>query len=234
MTDLTPALTAALLTGLLGSAHCVGMCAGISGLFAVNTNVASLRGQLPMALTYNFGRVLSYAVLGLVVGSFGSVIVKVSPSIGGPIRVVSGAVIILVGLKVAFDWRFLNIVERMGSTLWARIAPAAKGLVPVTNYPRALGLGLVWGWLPCGLVYSVLLIAATSAKPLSGALVMSAFGIGTLPAMVMTGLGAAQLSRVMSRRGTRIGLGLLIVVLGLLTIAMPIASWLSPAMPQHH
>jgi sulfite exporter TauE/SafE len=63
---------------------------------------------------------------------------------------------------------------------------------------------------------------------------MSAFGMGTLPIMVMTGLGAAQLSRVMSRRGTRIGLGLLIVALGLLTIAMPIASWMSPAMPQHH
>lgn len=234
MTDLIPALTAALLAGLLGSAHCVGMCAGISGLFAVNSSVASLRGQLPMALTYNFGRILSYAVLGVIVGSFGSVIVKLSPSIGGPIRFVSGAVIILVGLKVAFDWRFLNIIERMGSTLWSRIAPAAKGLVPVTSFPRALGLGLVWGWLPCGLVYSVLLIAATSAKPLSGALVMSAFGIGTLPAMVMTGLGAAQLSRVMRRRGTRIGLGLLIVVLGILTIAMPIASWMSPAMPQHH
>ena len=233
MTDQIPALTAALLAGLLGSAHCVGMCAGISGLFAVNSSVASLRGQLPMALTYNFGRILSYAVLGIIVGSFGSVIVKVSPSVAGPVRFVSGAVIILIGLKVAFNWRFLNVVERMGSTLWSRIAPVAQRLVPVTSLPRALGLGLVWGWLPCGLVYSVLLIAATSAKPLSGAMVMLAFGIGTLPAMVMTGLGAAQLSTVMRRRGTRIGLGLLIVILGVLTIAMPVAKLMSPAMPHH-
>jgi len=233
MTDLIPALMAALIAGLLGSAHCVGMCGGLSGLFAVNSSVASLRSQLPMALTYNLGRILSYAVLGIIVGSFGSVIVKVSPSIAGPIRFVSGAVIILIGLKVAFDWRFLNIVERMGSTLWSRIAPVAQRLVPVTSLPKALGLGLVWGWLPCGLVYSVLLIAATSAKPLSGAMVMFTFGVGTLPAMVMTGLGAAQLSRVMRRRGTRIGLGLLIVVLGVLTIAMPVAKWISPAMSHH-
>jgi sulfite exporter TauE/SafE len=109
----------------------------------------------------------------------------------------------------------------MGATLWSRIAPAAKGLVPVTNLPRALGLGLVWGWLPCGLVYSVLLIAATSAKPVNGALVMIAFGFGTMPAMIMTGLGAAKLSQVMRRKSARVGLGLLIVVLGLLTIAMP-------------
>jgi sulfite exporter TauE/SafE len=233
MTELIPALTAAVIAGLLGSAHCLGMCAGISGLFAVNSSVASLRGQLPMALTYNLGRILSYAVLGIIVGSFGSVIVKLSPSIAGPIRFVSGAVIILIGLKVAFDWRFLNVVERMGSTLWSHIAPAAQRLVPVTSMPRALGLGLVWGWLPCGLVYSVLLIAATSAKPLSGAMVMFAFGIGTLPAMVMSGLGAAQLSTFMRRRGTRIGLGLLIVILGLLTIAMPVAKLMSPEMPQH-
>jgi len=226
--DLIPALTAALIAGLLGSAHCVGMCSGLSGLFAVNASVSSLRSQLPMALTYNLGRILSYAVLGIIVGSFGSVIVKVSPSIAGPVRFVSGAVIILVGLKVAFDWRFLNIVERMGSTLWSRIAPVAQRLVPVTSFPKALGLGLVWGWLPCGLVYSVLLIAATSAKPLSGAIVMFAFGVGTLPAMVMTGLGAAQLSRIMRRRGTRIGLGLLIVILGVLTIAMPVAKWMAP------
>lgn len=230
MTELVPVLSAALLAGLLGSAHCLGMCAGISGLFAVHSNIASLRNELPFALTYNLGRVISYAILGLVVASFGSVIVKASPNLAGGIRLLSGVVIILVGLKVAFDLRILNAIERMGATLWSRIAPAAKSLVPVTSLPRALGLGLVWGWLPCGLVYSVLLIAATSAEPLRGAIIMIAFGLGTMPAMVMTGLGAARLSQLMRRRGTRVGLGLLIVVLGLLTIAMPFSRWVLP----HH
>ena len=230
MTELVPALTAALLAGLLGSAHCLGMCAGISGLFAVNSSVTTMRGQIPMAITYNAGRVASYALLGLIVGTFGSVIVKASPGIAGTIRILSGVVIILVGLKVAFDLRLLNPLERMGGTLWSRIAPAAQRLVPVTSIPRAFGLGLVWGWLPCGLVYSVLLIAATSAQPVDGAAIMVAFGVGTMPAMVLTGLGAARLSHLMRRRSTRVGLGLLIVVLGALTIAMPLSAWMSP----HH
>lgn len=233
MTELVPALSAALLAGLLGSAHCLGMCAGISGLFAVNTGVATLRSELPFAITYNLGRVLSYSLLGVIVGAFGSVIIKASPAIASGIRMLGGIVIILVGLKVAFDLRYLNAIERMGATLWSRIAPAARNLVPVTTLPRALGLGLIWGWLPCGLVYSVLLIAATSADATSGALIMIAFGIGTMPAMVMTGLGAAKLSLLMRRRGTRVGLGLLIVVLGVLTIAMPVSAWLAPQAHQH-
>jgi hypothetical protein len=230
VTELVPALSAALLAGLLGSAHCLGMCAGISGLFAVNSNIASLRNEVPYALTYNLGRVISYAVLGMIVAAFGNVVVRASPNIAGGIRLLSGVVIILVGLKVAFDIRVLNAIERMGATLWSRIAPVARSLVPVTSLPRALGLGLVWGWLPCGLVYSVLLIAASSAEPLGGAMIMIAFGLGTMPVMVMTGLGAARLSQLMRRRGTRVGLGLLIVVLGLLTIAMPFSRWVLP----HH
>ncbi|MDH3351733.1 MAG: sulfite exporter TauE/SafE family protein [Gammaproteobacteria bacterium] len=233
MTELVPALSAALLAGLLGSAHCLGMCAGISGLFAVNSTVATLRRELPFALTYNLGRVLSYSLLGAIVGVFGGVIVEASPAVAGVIRIFGGIVISLVGLKVAFDLRYLNAIERMGATLWSRISPAARNLVPVTSLPRALGLGLIWGWLPCGLVYSVLLIAATSANAANGAMIMIAFGLGTMPAMVMTGLGAAKLSQLMRRRGTRLGLGLLIVVLGLLTIAMPVAAWLTLQPHQH-
>jgi sulfite exporter TauE/SafE len=222
MSEIIPALTAALLAGLLGSAHCVGMCAGISGLFAVKANIATVRQQLPFALTYNFGRVLSYALLGIIVGSFGSVIIKASPAMAGGIRILSGVVIILVGLKIAFDLRLLNPIERMGGTLWTRISPLAQNLVPVTSLPRALGLGIVWGWLPCGLVYSVLLIAATSAKSADGAMIMVAFGIGTMPAMLMTGLGVAQLAQLLRRKAARVGLGSLVVLLGLLTIAMPL------------
>ena len=229
MTELLPLLSAALLAGLLGSAHCLGMCAGISGLFAVNASVSSLRNDVPFAVTYNVGRVISYAVLGIIVASFGGVIVKASPGLAVGIRLLSGIVIILVGLKVAFDLRALNAIERMGAKLWSRIAPAAKGLVPVTNLRRALGLGLLWGWLPCGLVYSVLLIAATSAQPIHGAFIMVVFGLGTLPAMLLTGLGAARVSTFMRRRDTRLGMGLLIVALGVLTIAMPVSRVLQVA-----
>lgn len=226
MTEFLPLLSAALLAGLVGSAHCVGMCAGISGLFAVNAEAASMRRSIPTALTYNAGRVITYAALGAIVAALGGVIIRVSPDVAGAVRIVSGVIIVLVGLKVAFDLRVLNAIERTGGSLWARIAPAATKLVPVTSLPRALGLGLIWGWLPCGLVYSVLMIAAASANPVGGAATMIAFGLGTMPAMLLSGLGAARLSNLLQRRETRLGMGLLIVAMGLLTIALPLGNLL--------
>lgn len=220
MNEALPLLAAAFVTGLLGSAHCFGMCGGLSGLFAVNANVASLRAQLPLAFAYNAGRILSYTFLGFVVATLGQAIVGAIPNIAAPVRFASGLLIVIVGLQVAFGWRFLAPVEKAGATIWNRIAPAAKGLLPVTSVPKALGLGLLWGWLPCGLVYSVLLLAATTANGIHGGLVMIAFGIGTLPAMIMTGLSASKLSQFMSRK--RLGAGLLIVLIGLLTVAMPV------------
>ncbi|NNF41014.1 MAG: sulfite exporter TauE/SafE family protein [Woeseiaceae bacterium] len=220
MNDVLPLLAAAFVTGLLGSAHCFGMCGGLSGLYAVNASIASLRAQLPMAFAYNSGRILSYAFLGIVVATLGQMVVGAIPDIAAPVRFASGLLIVIVGLQVAFGWRFLAPLEKAGARIWNRIAPAAKGLLPVTSIPKALGLGLLWGWLPCGLVYSVLLLAATTADGLHGGLVMIAFGIGTLPAMIMTGLSASKLSQFMSRK--RLGAGLLIVLIGLLTLAMPV------------
>ena len=220
MSEFLPVLAAAFITGVLGSAHCFGMCGGISGLFAVNASVSSLRTQVPKAVMYNLGRILSYAVLGAAVALLGKTTVAFIPKITAPVRLASGVLIILVGLQVAFGWRILAPLESAGAKLWNRIAPTAKGLVPVENAIQALGLGLIWGWLPCGLVYSVLLLAATTAEPANGALVMTAFGLGTMPAMLATGLSASKLAQFMSAR--RIGAGLLIIILGLATIAMPV------------
>ncbi len=220
MTDVLPLFATAFVTGILGSAHCLGMCAGLSGLFAVNRSVASLRRDIPMAVTYNAGRVVSYAAIGVIVAALGEAFVDAIPGLAAPVRLASGLLIVVIGLQVAFNWRFLAPIEKAGARLWGRIAPAARGLLPVTSIPKALGLGLLWGWLPCGLVYSVLLIAATTADPLSGGLVMVAFGIGTMPAMIATGVSAAKLSQFMS--GKRLGAGLLIILIGLATIAMPV------------
>jgi sulfite exporter TauE/SafE len=234
MTDLFAALTTAFLAGLLGSAHCLGMCGGISGLFTLHSSVRALRRQLPMALTYNAGRLVSYAILGLAVAVLGSRIGGLTPAAAGPVRLVAGTVIILIGLQIAFNIRLLGFLERVGGVAWSRISPLAGRLLPVNSLPRALGLGLLWGLLPCGLVYSVLLVAATSAHAVDGALIMLAFGIGTTPAMLLTGLGAARLAQLMQDRRTRLGAGLLIVMLGILTVVMPIAAVLSPAPHMHH
>jgi len=220
MIDLLPMLAAAFAAGLLGSAHCMGMCAGISGLFAAGATVAAIKTQLPLAVAYNLGRVLSYAFLGVIVALIGSTSVAAIPELAGPVRIASGVLIIFIGLQVAFGWRLLSPVEKIGATIWNRLAPLARGLIPATSITKAAGLGLFWGWLPCGLVYSLLLLAASTANPAGGGLLMISFGLGTMPAMIVSGLGAAKLSAFMSRN--RLGAGLLIVIMGIATMAVPV------------
>lgn len=233
MIDGTAPPVAALLAGLLGSAHCLGMCAGISGLFAMQTAATGLKQDLPLALAYNTGRLASYSLLGFLVALFGSQLTGLAPAIAGPVRIAAAIIIILIGLQIAFELRFLAWLERMGGRGWERVAPLARRLMPVTSVSRAIGLGLLWGLLPCGLVYSMLLLAAASESPPGGALVMLVFGLGTTPAMLLSGLGAARLSVVMRRRGTRLGAGLLIVALGVFTLAMPAVTLFSSGGHQH-
>ena len=223
MIDPAPIL-AALAAGFLGSAHCLGMCAGISGMVAVNASAKSLSRTLPLAIAYNLGRAVSYTALGALVALFGDTMVSALPALAGPVRLLGGVLIILVGLQVAFRWQLLAPVESAGLALWSRIAPAAGRLLPVTTIPRAIALGLLWGFIPCGLVYSMLLVAAASASVATGAATMLAFGIGTMPAMLMTGLGALSLASFAGR--VRVFAGLLIVLLGLLTIGFPLTSLL--------
>ena len=225
MSEFLPVLGAAFAAGFLGSAHCLGMCSGISGLFAVGATVASFRTQVPLAIAYNVGRVLSYAFLGVAVAALGGAAVGNIPSLAGPVRLAGGLLIIVIGLQVAFNWRLLAPVERVGAVFWNRLAPQAKGLIPATSIASAAGLGLIWGWLPCGLVYGALLLAATTADPVGGGLAMVAFGLGTMPAMILSGLSAAKVSAFVGRN--RIAAGLLIVVLGVATIVTPLTSMMS-------
>ena len=224
MIELLPILGAALLAGLLGSAHCLGMCGGISGMIAVNAGVTALSTQLPLAVAYNAGRITSYAILGAIVGGLGQAAVLTVPAIAAPVRLASGVIIILIGLQLVFDWRLLAPLERSGAALWQRIAPLAQKLLPVTTISRAYGLGLLWGWLPCGLVYGALLIAVTTATAGGGALTMAVFGLGTMPAMIMTGIGAFRLSQ--SLGNARRAAGVLLIIIGVITLAMPVEKML--------
>ena len=231
---LLAAVSAALVAGFFGSAHCLGMCGGIAGLYAVKLEVASLGRRLHLAVLYNVGRILGYALLGFLVAGIGRTLAGVIPALAGPVRLASGLLIILVGLQLAFAWRPLDILERGGARIWQQIAPSAKGLLPVTSAPKALALGVLWGFLPCGLVYSALLIAATSGEALNGAYVMTAFGLGTAPAMLLTGLGSAQLQAFMAKTWARRGAGLLVVVMGLITLWMPVTGLFGGDPHAHH
>jgi sulfite exporter TauE/SafE len=232
MTELLPVLSTAFLTGLLGSAHCLGMCGGISGLFAVSANVTSLRTQVPKAFAYNIGRVLSYALLGSLVAVLGKTIVSLLPVLAGPVRLASGLIIIVIGLQIMFDRHFLAPIEQLGARLWKHLTPMTQKLIPTDSIGKAAGLGLIWGWLPCGLVYSALLIAAATAKPLYGGSVMLAFGLGTMPAMILTGLGASRMSSLVRRN--KLGIGFLIVMLGIATLAMPVLGFFDASTHQGH
>jgi len=224
MIEWLPLFGTALLTGLLGSAHCLGMCVGISSMIAIGHDGATAAPRPLLAGAYNAGRVLSYMAIGALVGGFGSAFVALVPTIAGPVRLIGGLLIVLIGLQIALRWRILAPLERAGLSVWQRIRPIATHVLPVTSVPRAIGLGLLWGWLPCGLVYSVLLLAATTADVAAGAGTMLAFGIGTMPAMILTGIGGLRLSTTVGRHHRMAGL--LIVVVGFLTIAMPLQSLL--------
>ena len=214
-------IVTALIAGFVGSAHCFAMCSGISSLAVASAVQQSLRQQLGLAVVYNAGRLASYAVLGALVASLGAAVVQRVPALVGPVRILGGILILLIGAQIAFDLRVLNAIERMGGSVWQKVAPLAKALLPVSSGAGALGLGLLWGLLPCGLVYSVLLMSASTASAVDGASAMLAFGAGTLPAMLATGLGAVRLSRLLARRGVRLAAGLLVMIAGLLTIAFP-------------
>lgn len=227
MTGIDAVIVTALVAGFLGSTHCVAMCGGISALAAAGAVEKSLRHQFGLALAYNTGRLLSYAVLGAIVATVGKTLVAGVPALANPVRIAAGILILLIGLQIAFNLRLLQVIERTGGLIWQKIAPLAKDLLPVSTGAQAIGLGLLWGLLPCGLVYSVLLLSAATASPVEGAVAMIAFGAGTLPAMLGTGLSAARLSQLLARRNVRLAAGLLVIAAGILTIAFPASLSLS-------
>ena len=228
MVDWFALLIPAVAAGLFGSAHCLGMCGGLSGLFAMHAGAKATSSQPVLAVTYNLGRIISYASLGALSAYAGQGMTDVLPGLAVPIRLMAGLVIILMGIQIAFGWQLLGPVEKAGSYLWRLVSPLTKHVLPATSPPKAMALGLLWGLLPCGLVYSMLLVAMAGSNPLQGAVVMVAFGVGTMPAMLLTGLSAASLNRLLANKRRALVAGLLLVAIGVATMAMPAMKVLSP------
>lgn len=187
---------AALMIGFIGSAHCVGMCGGIASAVGLNSLVQHQR--IATTFFYNLGRVSSYMVAGALVGG------AISSAAGvvndyqllNWLRLLSAVVMIILALYIGKWWQGLVYVEKLGQHLWRHISPLSAKLLPLPSALHAFPLGLLWGWLPCGLVYSTLTWAAVSGSALNGSLIMLAFGVGTLPSMLLIGVGAAYINRL--------------------------------------
>ena len=210
------ALTAAFLLGLFSSAHCVGMCGGIMGALSIAIPAKAKVRRWLILLGYNLGRIFSYALMGALVGLFARQITESGGALW--LRWLAGLLLIAMGLYLANWWRGLTYLETGGRYLWAYLQPLGKALMPVDTLPKAIALGGIWGWLPCGLVYSALAYAMAQGHALGGGVIMLAFGLGTLPAVFATGFVAQQLARVLQRRHVRWSFALAVILFGLWTI----------------
>lgn len=215
-------LLSAFLVGLLGSTHCVGMCGGIVGALTLGVPAAqrSRWALLPYMLAYNIGRIGSYALAGAILGFISAQLFH----FGNDAAVhrigvlISAAFMILLGLYFTDLWRGLSAVERAGGYLWKRIEPFGRALLPVNHPGKALLFGAVWGWLPCGLVYSTLAWSLASGGPGQGALLMASFGLGTLPMLLVMGTAARWLHESGRFFLIRRVIGWLLILLGLYLI----------------
>jgi sulfite exporter TauE/SafE len=224
MSDLLPQLLSAFVLGLLGGGHCLGMCGGLMGALTLAIPREQHSRRLRLLLAYNMGRVLSYAASGLLVGLLGWAVAS-SPGATG-MRVVAALLLIAMGLYLAGWWSGLTRIESLGRGVWHHIQPYASRLLPVSTLPQAMLLGGLWGWLPCGLVYSTLLWAASQGNALHSAGLMLAFGIGTWPVLLATGLAAERTTALLRKRGLRMAGGLLVILFGFWTLPGPHQHWL--------
>jgi len=218
--------TSAFLLGLFSTIHCVGMCGGIIGALSLSLP-AEIRQNKPRMLmfitTYNIGRIVSYSVAGLVAGAIGTGVLASAGFDQGHaiLRAIGVAMMVAIGLYLAGWLPQLAIVEKIGVPVWKKLEPLGRKLLPVASLPKALAYGLIWGWLPCGLVYIVLLWALTAGNAVEGALTMLAFGMGTMPTLLATGFMTSWLTRFARSSTARQVVGLLIVAMAIGSLFIP-------------
>jgi len=216
---LSATLLSALLMGLIGSTHCVGMCGGIISTLSAGfgTQQPGTRSPQPfiIQLFYNIGRISSYTFIGLLAGVFSSQLMQLLPEPHMIQMRISGLFFILLGIYISQWFNSLGWLEAGGRHIWKKIEPFGRKYLPAQDYFSALKLGLVWGWLPCGLVYSALALAITQINPLYSAATMLAFGLGTLPTLLLIGHFAQNVKSILQNRWIRLALGLLLIGYGI-------------------
>jgi len=220
------AIGAAMLSGLLGGVHCVAMCGGVAAGVAVGAQPRDKREALRAAMLSNLGRVLGYTLAGLLVGGFGAGLIQLFrlDSLLFGMRMAVGLMLILIALRLMFPGRGGNLLGKPGIALWQKIAPLQRHLLPANTPIRQLALGMLWGWLPCGLSLSLLTAAWLTANAMQAGLMMAAFGLGTLPLMLPLTYSGARAARWLNQGQTRRWAATVVLFAGILTLAAP---WLA-------
>lgn len=224
MEAITTTFISAFLLGLFSTVHCIAMCGSVIGALTLSLpkEVRESQTQMfPYVLNYNLGRLLSYSIAGLIVG----LLISPISELGGTqiLRYLSTIVMIAMGLYLAGWFPKFARMERIGAPVWKLLQPIGQKLLPVKRYSHAFFLGAVWGWLPCGLVYSALAISATMGDPVDSALVMLAFGAGTLPAVMGAGIFTGFLASLAKAKSLRQIAGVSIIVMALVAVFWPMS-----------
>ena len=224
---------AAFTVGLFGGVHCVGMCGGIVGALSFGLPERA-RGRfsslLPYLFNYNLGRLISYTVAGALVGGIGALASNLTTlhQAQTVLQIIAGLFMVAMGLYLGGWWYGMNRLEKAGGKIWQLVEPYGRKLLPVQRPSQALVMGLVWGWLPCGLVYSALIWAISAGSALDGALLLLSFGLGTLPNLFAMGAVAGKLTSVLRRPPIMHLAGALVVLIGIAYIAMPLVAGTTP------
>lgn len=198
------------LLGFFGGTHCVGMCGGLSSAFALQ--LPPHLNRLGLIVLLNLGRISSYVLIGLIVGLVGQIGISLDHTrwLQNGLYIAANVLLLLLGLYLAGLSTAATQIERIGRPIWKRLNPILNRLLPIKSVPACFGVGMLWGWLPCGLVYSASLYALGSGNAVQGGLYMLAFALGTLPNLLAMGIFAAQLKTLLQRRAIRLCAGLLV------------------------
>ncbi len=220
---------AAFVVGLLGGVHCLGMCGGIVAAlsFGMEVQGGGKARQWLLLGGYNLGRIASYTLAGGIVGLLGMLALGFSGIEQARLvfQLVAALVMVALGLYLGGWWFGLSRIEKAGASWWRLLEPMGRKLIPVRSPGVAVVVGAIWGWLPCGLVYSVLIWALSAGDPLRGALLMLSFGLGTLPNLMAMGVFATSMRRFVQNPRVRQVAGALVIGLGIWQGWLALRSW---------
>jgi len=211
----------AFFVGLFSTVHCLGMCGGIIGALTLSLpeSIRNNRWRLiPYVSAYNTGRITSYCLAGALAGSLGDSIIGLTPQYGHFVLQIFATVLMIgIGLYLAGWFPAFSRIEQLGKPVWKKLEPISQKLIPVKSPFHAYIFGMVWGWLPCGLVYTALIWSTTAGTAKDGALFMLAFGAGTLPTVMLAGILTGWFVRLARTPYIRPLVGLTVIAMALVT-----------------